>query len=108
MSQHKTGYVISYLGILCHNMSYVTTIAASLHDSSYFYIYFCRSQVVHIESQFSYCISDYPIEMYSNFVLQIKLDFDAAEMGRKLAYNRPIILSTAILNYPCKIISFCC
>ena len=30
MSGHKTGYVISYHGILCHNMSYVTTIAASL------------------------------------------------------------------------------
>ena len=30
MSRHKTGYVISYHGILCHNMSYVTTIAASL------------------------------------------------------------------------------
>ena len=30
MSQHKTGYVISYHGILCHDMLYVTTIAASL------------------------------------------------------------------------------
>ena len=30
MSRHKTGYVISYHGILCHDMSYVTTIAASL------------------------------------------------------------------------------
>ena len=29
MSRHKTGYVI-YHGILCHDMSYVTTIAASL------------------------------------------------------------------------------
>ena len=26
----KTGYVISYHGILCHNMLYVTTITASL------------------------------------------------------------------------------
>ena len=33
MSQHKTGYVISYHGILCHDMSYVTTIAASLISS---------------------------------------------------------------------------
>ena len=30
MSRHKTTYVISYRGILCHDMSYVTTIAASL------------------------------------------------------------------------------
>ena len=30
MSQHKTCYVILYHGILCHDMSYVTTIAASL------------------------------------------------------------------------------
>ena len=30
MSRHKTSYVISYHGILCHDMSYVTTIAASL------------------------------------------------------------------------------
>ena len=30
MSRHKTCYVISYHGILCHNMSYVTTITASL------------------------------------------------------------------------------
>ena len=30
MSQHKTGYVISYHGILCHDMSYVMTIVASL------------------------------------------------------------------------------
>ena len=31
MLRHKKGYVISYHGILCHDMSYVTTIAASLH-----------------------------------------------------------------------------
>ena len=30
MSRHKTGYFISYHGILCHDMSYVTTITASL------------------------------------------------------------------------------
>ena len=30
MSRHKTSYVISYHGILCHDMSYVTIIAASL------------------------------------------------------------------------------
>ena len=30
MSRHKTGYVILYHGILCHDMSYVMTIAASL------------------------------------------------------------------------------
>ena len=30
MSRHKTGYVISYHGILCHDMSYVMTITASL------------------------------------------------------------------------------
>ena len=30
MSRQKTCYVISYHGILCHDMSYVTTIAASL------------------------------------------------------------------------------
>ena len=30
MSRHKTGYVISYHGILCQDMSYVTTIAVSL------------------------------------------------------------------------------
>ena len=30
MSQHNTGYVISYHGTLCHDMSYVTTIAATL------------------------------------------------------------------------------
>ena len=34
MSRHKTGNVISYHGILCHDMSYVTTIAASLLYSS--------------------------------------------------------------------------
>ena len=34
MSRHKTGYVISYHGILCHDMSYVTTITASLIASS--------------------------------------------------------------------------
>ena len=33
MSRHKTGYVISYHGILCHDMSYVTTIAASLQHT---------------------------------------------------------------------------
>ena len=30
MSRHKTAYVILYHGILCHDMSYVTTIVASL------------------------------------------------------------------------------
>ena len=30
MSRHKTGYVISYHGILCHDMLHVTTIVASL------------------------------------------------------------------------------
>ena len=30
MSRHKTGYVISHHGILCHDMSYVMTIAVSL------------------------------------------------------------------------------
>ena len=30
MSQHKEAYVISYHGALCHDMSYVTTIVASL------------------------------------------------------------------------------
>ena len=30
MSQHKTGYVTSYHGILCHDISYVITIAVSL------------------------------------------------------------------------------
>ena len=30
MSQHTTCYVISYHEILCHDMSYVTTIMASL------------------------------------------------------------------------------
>ena len=39
MSRHKTGYVISYHGILCHDMSYVTTIVASLLAS---YICICR------------------------------------------------------------------
>ena len=34
MSRHKTSYVISYHGILCHDMSYVTTIAASLHPTT--------------------------------------------------------------------------
>ena len=34
MSRHKTGYVISYHGILCHDMSYVTSIAASLLRST--------------------------------------------------------------------------
>ena len=33
MSQHKTGYVISYHGILCHDMLYVTTITASLYGT---------------------------------------------------------------------------
>ena len=35
MSRHKTSYVISYHGILCHDMSYVTTIAASLVYMNY-------------------------------------------------------------------------
>ena len=30
MSRHKTGYVISYHGILCHEMSYDMTVMASL------------------------------------------------------------------------------
>ena len=30
MLQHKEAYVISYHGVLCHDMSYVTTIVASL------------------------------------------------------------------------------
>ena len=34
MSRHKTSYVISYHGILCHDMSYVPTIAASLLSTS--------------------------------------------------------------------------
>ena len=34
MSRHETRYVISYHGILCHDMSYVTTIVASLHVTS--------------------------------------------------------------------------
>ena len=38
MSRHKTGYVISYYGILCHDMLYVTTIAASLVTN-------CRQQL---------------------------------------------------------------
>ena len=33
MSWHKTCYVISYHGILCHDMSYVTTITAILLPS---------------------------------------------------------------------------
>ena len=37
MSRHKTCYVISYHGILCHDMSYVTTIAASLIAKLYIY-----------------------------------------------------------------------
>ena len=31
MSRHKEAYVISYHEALCHDMSYVTTIVASLH-----------------------------------------------------------------------------
>ena len=38
MSRHKTCYVISYHGILCHDMSYVTTIAASLIHTQVKYI----------------------------------------------------------------------
>ena len=30
MSRHKEAYVISYHGTLCHDISYVTTIVASL------------------------------------------------------------------------------
>ena len=30
MSRHREAYTISYHGTLCHDMSYVTTIAASL------------------------------------------------------------------------------
>ena len=30
MSRYRKAYVISYHGALCHNMSYVTTIVASL------------------------------------------------------------------------------
>ena len=33
MSRHKEAYVISYHGALCHDMSYVTTIVASLIGS---------------------------------------------------------------------------
>ena len=36
MSRHKTCYVISYHGILCHDMSYVTTITASLVGSIHY------------------------------------------------------------------------
>ena len=42
MSRHKISYVISYHGILCHGMSYVTTIAASLdYICVCIYIYMC-------------------------------------------------------------------
>ena len=37
MSRHKEAYVISYHGALCHDMSYVTTIMASL-------VYMCADQ----------------------------------------------------------------
>ena len=33
MSRHKEAYVISYHGALCHDMSYVMTIVASLLSS---------------------------------------------------------------------------
>ena len=42
MSRHKTCYVISYHGILCHDMSYVTTIAVPLiYTVNYHYICYC-------------------------------------------------------------------
>jgi len=34
MSRHRKAYVISYYGALCHDMSYVMTIVASLHHGS--------------------------------------------------------------------------
>ena len=34
MSRRKEAYVISYHGTLCHDMSYVTTIVASLITTS--------------------------------------------------------------------------
>ena len=47
MSRHKTGYVISYHGILCHDMLYVTTIAASLVETRFFQIqlviFYCKN-----------------------------------------------------------------
>ena len=33
MSRHKETYIISYHGALCHDMSYVTTIVASLVET---------------------------------------------------------------------------
>ena len=34
MSRHRKAYVISYHGVLCHDMSYVMTIVASLISSA--------------------------------------------------------------------------
>ena len=36
MSRHKKAYVISYHGTLCHDMSYVMTIVASLLQGNFF------------------------------------------------------------------------
>jgi len=35
MSRHRKAYVISYHGALCHDMSYITTIVASLVGMPY-------------------------------------------------------------------------
>ena len=53
MSRHKTCYVISYHGILCHDMSYVTTIAASLLSGTVA-MYIAISIVINYESASTY------------------------------------------------------
>ena len=61
MSRHKTGYVISYHGILCHEMSYVTTIAASLALNSFtvFFVHKC----------FITCAGDlWAVKMLTNYI----------------------------------------
>ena len=71
MSRHKTGYVISYHGILCHDMSYVTTIAASLIAIAIFsycsYSQLCDKHVMIHRNDMHGCSPQVSMVTYSNF-----------------------------------------
>ena len=70
MSRHKTGYVISYHGILCHNMSYVTTIAASLSQTILYVVWLPYVQYV---TEASYICTTYHIHTAVGFIVSLQI-----------------------------------
>ena len=55
MSRHRKAYVISYHGALCHDMSYVTTIVASLlQTDKWAWLHICFQKVSRHGSHRSY------------------------------------------------------